>query len=132
MTGLILHYAHRGRRRAALQFVDAPMLPRLVPVESIWRFRGRALLLMLSVALLIAAAARPQFGTVTEQVSARGVDLFVLLDVSRSMLAEDVAPNRLERAKSDVLDLLPKLQGASTGAKTSWIKGLPAPATTHQ
>ena len=115
MTGLILYSAHRGRHRAALQFVDAPMLARLVPVESIWRFRGRALLLMLSVALLIAAAARPQFGTVTEQVSARGVDLFVLLDVSRSMLAEDVAPNRLERAKSDVLDLLPKLRGDRVG-----------------
>ena len=65
--------------------------------------------------LLIVAAARPRFGVYFEQVSARGVDLFVLLDVSRSMLAEDVAPNRLERAKSDVRDLLRKLPGDRVG-----------------
>jgi Ca-activated chloride channel homolog len=72
-------------------------------------------LLLLGVGLLIVAAARPRFGVYFEQVSARGVDLFVLLDVSRSMLAEDVAPNRLERAKSDVRDLLRKLPGDRVG-----------------
>lgn len=70
---------------------------------------------MLAVGLLIAAAARPQFGVVIEEVSSRGMDLYVLLDVSRSMLAEDVAPNRLGRAKSDILDLLPKLEGDRVG-----------------
>ena len=61
------------------------------------------------------AAARPRFGVFFEKVSGRGVDLFVLLDVSRSMLAEDVAPNRLDRAKSDILDLLQKLAGDRVG-----------------
>jgi Ca-activated chloride channel family protein len=50
-----------------------------------------------------------------EHVAARGVDLFVLLDVSRSMLAEDVTPNRLERAKSDLQDLLQHLEGDRVG-----------------
>ena len=54
---------------------------------------------------MIVAAARPRFGIFTETVTQRGVDLFVLLDVSRSMTAEDVAPSRLERAKSDIRDL---------------------------
>jgi Ca-activated chloride channel family protein len=53
-----------------------------------------------------------------EQVSARGVDLFVLLDVSRSMEARDVTPSRLERAKSDILDLLNRLQGDRVGLIT--------------
>ena len=70
---------------------------------------------MAGVALLIVAAARPRFGVYTETVTQRGVDLFVLLDVSRSMTAEDVAPNRLERAKSDVRDLLPHLAGDRVG-----------------
>ncbi len=61
------------------------------------------------------AAAGPRFGTYFEEVKARGIDLVVLLDVSRSMQAEDVAPNRLRRAASDVRDLLPKLQGDRVG-----------------
>ena len=70
---------------------------------------------MVAIALLIVAAARPQFGVDIEELSARGVDLFVVLDVSRSMLAEDVKPNRLERAKSDILDLMTKLEGDRVG-----------------
>ncbi|MCP4510634.1 MAG: VWA domain-containing protein, partial [Fuerstiella sp.] len=58
---------------------------------------------------------RPRFGFDLKEISSRGVDLFVLLDVSRSMLAEDVKPNRLERAKSDILDLLHKLEGDRVG-----------------
>ena len=61
------------------------------------------------------AVARPKFGVYFEQVTTRGVDLFVVLDVSRSMLAQDVRPNRLERAKSDILDLLSRLEGDRVG-----------------
>jgi len=61
------------------------------------------------------AGARPRFGVYFEKVVQRGVDCFICLDVSRSMLAEDVAPNRLQRAKSDILDLLRKLAGDHVG-----------------
>lgn len=115
VTGILLLYAHRRKRQTALRFVEPRMAQRLVPMGSTARAWVRATLLMLAVGLLIVAAARPQFGVVVEPVSARGVDLFVLLDVSRSMLAEDVAPNRLQRAKSDILDLLPKLEGDRIG-----------------
>ena len=72
-------------------------------------------LLLLGLALLVVAAARPRFGEYAEKIVKKGVDCFVVLDVSRSMLAEDVAPNRLERAKSDIRDLLKKLVGDRVG-----------------
>ncbi len=115
LTGVALFYAHRQRRVAALRFANATMANRLMPTSSLVRFWMHATLTMLGIGLLVIAAARPRFGVTIEQVAARGVDLFVLLDVSRSMLAEDVLPNRLERAKSDILDLLPRLQGDRVG-----------------
>ncbi len=61
------------------------------------------------------ALAGPRFGQEIEQVVARGSDLYVMIDVSRSMLAEDVAPSRLARAKSDVSALLNRLDGERVG-----------------
>jgi Ca-activated chloride channel family protein len=115
ISGLVLFIAHRQRRQAALRFANAGMVERLMPTTSMTRHWVRATMTMLAVGFLVFAAARPQFGVTIEKVAARGVDLFVLLDVSRSMLAEDVVPNRLERAKSDILDLLPRLEGDRVG-----------------
>lgn len=70
---------------------------------------------MLAVALFIIALAQPRFGVYYEQVQRRGADLFILLDVSRSMDAQDVNPSRLEKAKADCLDLLKELQGDRVG-----------------
>jgi Ca-activated chloride channel family protein len=58
---------------------------------------------------------RPQWGTQTIELAERGIDIMVLLDCSRSMLAQDVTPNRLERAKTDILDLLNALHGDRIG-----------------
>ena len=91
------------------------MIPRLMPAFQVTRAWWKAIVLMLALTSLIIAAARPRFGVFFEEVRATGVDLFVLLDVSRSMLAEDVSPNRLERAKSDIRDLLQKLPGDRVG-----------------
>ncbi|MFH1999072.1 MAG: VWA domain-containing protein [Planctomycetota bacterium] len=110
-----LVYSHRKRKKAALSFADPAMVARLMP-----SFRGarpwvKGALIVLGLTCLIVAGARPRFGVYFERISQRGVDLFVLLDVSRSMLAEDVAPNRLTRAKTDVRDLLRKLPGDRVG-----------------
>lgn len=115
LVGYVVVRAHRMRRLAAAKFVDQAMVQRLMPRFSLGRTWCKAVLLMVAVTLLIVAVARPRFGVDIEEVSARGVDLFVVLDVSRSMLAEDVKPNRLERAKSDILDLLTKLEGDRVG-----------------
>ena len=114
VAGLLI-YAHRKRVRAARQFADPVMVERLMP-----SFRGprpwvKGGIVLLGLGCLIVAGARPRFGEYFETVSRRGVDLFVLLDVSRSMTAEDVAPSRLERAKSDVRDLLSRLVGDRVG-----------------
>ncbi|MEO2016025.1 MAG: VWA domain-containing protein [Fuerstiella sp.] len=107
--------AHSKRRDAARRFVEQPMVERLLPAFDTTRVWLKAVLVMTAVTLLIVAIARPRFGFDLKEISSRGVDLFVLLDVSRSMLAEDVKPNRLERAKSDILDLLQKLEGDRVG-----------------
>jgi Ca-activated chloride channel family protein len=111
----LLVSAHRKRLSAARTFVEPAMVARIVPALGGPRPWIKGILLLAGIGLLIVAAARPRFGVYTETVAQRGVDLFVLLDVSRSMTAEDVAPNRLERAKSDVCDLLPHLAGDRVG-----------------
>ncbi len=115
LVAAVLVYAHFKRVKAARQFADPAMVERLMP-----RLRGprpwiKGTAILLGLALLIVAGARPRFGVYFEKVTRRGVDLFVLLDVSRSMTAEDVAPNRLRRAKSDIRDLLSRLAGDRVG-----------------
>ncbi len=111
----VLARAHRKRLAAAGQFADSAMVERLMPRLRTGRPWVKAALVLLGLACLIVAGARPRFGVYFEKVRQRGVDLFVLLDVSRSMTAEDVAPNRLERAKSDLRDLLSRLEGDRVG-----------------
>lgn len=115
IVGAAFIYAQRKQLATAMRFANSAMVARLMPAFRSGRVWLKAVVMMLAVACLIVAAARPRFGVFFEDVSGRGVDLFVLLDVSRSMLAEDVAPNRLDRAKSDILDLLQKLKGDRVG-----------------
>lgn len=70
---------------------------------------------VLAAALLCLALARPQYGFVLEETEARGIDVMIALDTSRSMLAEDVKPSRLERSKLAILDLVQQLQGDRVG-----------------
>ncbi|OHB72998.1 MAG: hypothetical protein A2V70_03380 [Planctomycetes bacterium RBG_13_63_9] len=115
LVAALLVYAHRKRIAAARRFADPAMGQRLMPSLQGARPWVKGTLFLLGLALLIVAAARPRFGVYYEKVAQRGVDLFVLLDVSRSMTAEDVAPSRLERAKLDIQDLLNKLPGDRVG-----------------
>ncbi|MDA1048877.1 MAG: VWA domain-containing protein [Planctomycetota bacterium] len=115
VVGGLLVYAQRRRATAAHRFAGDVMLPRLMPAIARGRIWTKGVVLLVGLGLLTFAAARPRWGVYFEDVQARGVDMFVLLDVSRSMLAEDVAPNRLERAKSDIRDLLQYLQGDRVG-----------------
>ncbi len=129
----LLVRAERKRSVAARRFVQQPMVSRLMPRLGGPRPWIKGTLVVLSLGLLIVAAARPRFGVYFEKVVRRGVDCFVLLDVSRSMLAEDVAPNRLERAKLDIRDLLNKLVGDRVGLIVFAGKPvLKAPLTTDE
>jgi Ca-activated chloride channel family protein len=115
LAGFLMVRSHRKRREAAGRFVDERMVARLMPAFGGARPWLRGIFILFGIGLLIVAGARPRFGEYFEKISQRGVDLLVLLDVSRSMMAEDVSPSRLERAKSDVKDLLKKLPGDRVG-----------------
>ncbi len=104
--------------RAAARLADlvAPALqPRLLPPRSRARTAAQLALALAALALLTVAAARPQWGRRDETVVTRGRNLLIAVDVSRSMLAADVHPNRLERAKVDILDLIDELRGDHAG-----------------
>ncbi len=105
----------RRRRRALEQFIDPALIPTLAPDVSLFKRFLKQTLLLLSLAFLILAAANPQVGTRLEEVKREGIDLFVALDVSLSMKAEDIRPSRLEKAKRDVSALLRKLEGDRVG-----------------
>ena len=103
--------ARSRRRRALAAFVAAGMQPRILPADSSARFWVKALLWEIGLVCSIVALAGPRFGVYYEYVKPRGADLYVSIDVSRSMLATDVLPSRLGRAKADVSDLLEHLNG---------------------
>ncbi|HEY3319498.1 MAG TPA: VWA domain-containing protein [Planctomycetota bacterium] len=108
-------YARSCRRRAAEAFVSSSMWARLLPVQSGARFWAKTALWAMALALMLVALAGPRFGVYYESVKPRGADLYVLLDVSKSMLSEDVPPSRLGRAKADVSTLLNRLKGERVG-----------------
>jgi len=87
------------------QFVAARLLASLTVGVSAGRQKARVVLLILAIAFLIIALARPQMGFRWEEARSRGLDIVVAIDTSRSMLATDVAPNRLQRAKLEALNL---------------------------
>jgi len=104
-------YARGRRLRAAAAFADAGMRARLLPALSGGRFWVKTILFALGIGFALLALARPRFGTYFEEVRPRGADIYTLIDVSKSMLADDVTPSRLGRAKADVAQLLNTLKG---------------------
>jgi len=104
------------RRRAALQrFAEARLLPTLTPDLDERRQRWSAVMLVAALACLVVGLAGPKWGFHWEELHREGVDLVVAIDTSRSMLAEDVKPNRLERAKLAIEDLIKQLRGDRIG-----------------
>lgn len=77
--------------------------------------RAKSILLYIGMALLIVALAGPKIGTEVREIKRQGIDLMIALDVSRSMLTEDVRPNRLEKAKFEILRMIDQLQGDRVG-----------------
>lgn len=98
-------WAGRVKRRLIGQFIAARLLSSLTIGLSTQRQRWRAGLFIAAAALTILSLARPQVGFSWEEAKSRGLDIVVAIDTSRSMLASDVAPNRLRRAQLAALDL---------------------------
>ena len=110
-----LWWSGRKRRELMTQFIQARLLQGLVAGVSPQRQQIRSACLVLAVASLIVALARPQWGFTWEEVKQRGVDIVVAIDVSKSMLARDIAPNRLARAKLAAMDLMRLAKGDRLG-----------------
>jgi Ca-activated chloride channel family protein len=106
LLGWFLVWTWRKRQRLMTRFIQARLLAGLTVRLAPRREQIRRILLLLVVALLFLSLARPQWGYSWEEARRRGLDIVVAVDTSRSMLAQDLQPNRLERAKLATLDLL--------------------------
>ena len=105
----------RKKKRAMQVFADPHLLDRLTALDHRGRRFIKALLLLLSLGLMLFALAGPRWGSHYEEVSQKGVDIMLLIDVSPSMLVEDIPPNRLERARREILDFIKVVQGDRVG-----------------
>jgi len=108
-------WSFRKRGALMIQFIQARLLPGLISGVSPTREKVRAAGLILAVICLILALARPQWGVVWEEVKRRGLDIVLAIDTSKSMLAEDIAPNRLTRAKLAALELMQQARSDRLG-----------------
>ena len=104
-VGAWIWLQYRNRRRLE-QFADRNMFGRLIPDASRWRPATKFGLIMLGAAFLILAIANPQEGSKMVKGQRLGSDVAICLDISNSMMAEDIQPNRLERSKRTVANLL--------------------------
>jgi Ca-activated chloride channel family protein len=102
----LFYWSWRVKQKLTRQFIHARLLPNLTVGVSPRRQTLRLALLAAAVAGLLIALARPQWGFAWEEAKQRGLDIIVAIDTSRSMLAQDVAPNRLEKAKLAAFDLM--------------------------
>jgi Ca-activated chloride channel family protein len=108
-------YVRRERMQAWEAFGDTALLQELAATVRPGRRTVKAVLVVVGLALVVVSLAGPRFGTKVREVERKGVDLVVALDVSTSMRAEDVAPNRLERAKNEIKNVLNRLGGDRVG-----------------
>lgn len=114
MWALYLYARYRRRRNLAL-FGKMAFLQELAPDVSRWRPLVKMILQSLAFAVVVFILARPQFGTKLETVKTEGVEIVVALDVSNSMLAHDINPSRLEKAKMMLSKLVDDLENDKVG-----------------
>jgi len=103
------------KRRAIAKFGDPALMAPLMPDVSKGRPVLKFILILLATWSFIVGVANPQMGSKIEEVKREGVDLMIALDLSKSMLAEDIKPNRLERSKQAISKLIDKLKGDRIG-----------------
>ena len=108
ITGII-------KKRNLKKFGEPSLLWSLMPDFSKFKYNLKFFLMILALSLLILAFAGPQFGTKLVDVKQKGIEVIVALDVSNSMLAEDIKPSRIERAKQELSSLFDKLDNDKVG-----------------
>ena len=114
-AALFIRFNIVRRKKELQQFASPHLLAGLTKNVSIPRRRTKNILLVLGLVCLFVALARPQFGNRWVEVKRKGIDILIGVDVSKSMLARDINPNRLERAKLAIRDFVAKLEGDRIG-----------------
>jgi Ca-activated chloride channel family protein len=112
---MIFLWSGYSRKRALKRFGNEQVISELMPFVSKNRPVLKFLLIMLSLAFFIAGLARPQFGSKLKKIKREGIEMIIALDVSNSMMAEDIQPNRLERAKRAISRLIDRLKDDKIG-----------------
>jgi len=107
-----LHYFYYRRCKITARFYADHLLDELALGFSKHHYRLKAVLLMVAFTLMVIALCRPQWGFTMRPVKRHGLDIMVVIDVSKSMMTQDVKPSRLERTKLAIKDLVMKLNGS--------------------
>ncbi|MBQ4503259.1 MAG: VWA domain-containing protein [Alistipes sp.] len=103
------------RKRNLAKFGNIHILQELMPEISQWRVKTKSALFLTAVAVVIIAAARPQFGSKLKEQKSQGIEMMLVVDISNSMLAEDFAPNRLDRTRYAIDKLFSTLEQDRVG-----------------
>ncbi len=103
------------KKRTQKRFADTSLLRRLTPTRSYYKGTLKLIVFLLGLSGLIMGLVNPKIGTKLETVKREGVDIVFAVDVSKSMLAEDIAPNRLEKAKRLVSEIINQLASDRIG-----------------
>ena len=112
---LFLLWANKKRARTLAKMGESALLRRLSSNINWSGRRWRNALLLIALAFFIVALARPQWGSEVREVKQEGLQVLVALDVSQSMMAQDIKPTRLDRAKLEIADLMEQLNGDEIG-----------------
>lgn len=117
LPGLIVFFiwAFQYKKRLLKRLGDEELISRLTASVSRAKQVWKAALIIAAFSFLVFALANPQIGTKLEEVKREGLDIFIALDVSQSMLAEDVPPSRFEKARQDISNFIEKMQGDRIG-----------------
>jgi Ca-activated chloride channel family protein len=115
VLAVFLHLMIRYRQKKMTSFVQEGLIDQVTYAYSLSKIKRKNWLLLSAVGFLILALAKPQWGYSIEKVKQQGLDIILAVDVSKSMLTQDVKPDRLQRTKLAIKDLLKKVKGDRLG-----------------
>ena len=115
LLGVFVIVVLRRKRKLMSRFGDLPLIMKNAPYISFPRQATKVTLLLVALVLVSIALARLQFGTHLELLKREGIDIVVALDVSNSMLARDMKPNRLDKAIQEIRGIIDRLKGDRIG-----------------
>ena len=108
---LLFFLVKRWRKKTIAGLGDSPVVMQLMQDVSVRKFNLRFVLQLIAVCFIIMGLIDPQIGSRLQESKRKGADVMIALDVSNSMKAEDLTPNRLERAKESISKLIDRLGG---------------------